>query len=83
MKNDEYVLYLNTCPMCKVVSELPLSYKEASALSLYESGVGLIQDMLPSCDMYEREFIKTGYCVACQKKLFRNPVPKTCRVRVH
>lgn len=80
--NNEYVaVYSRVCPMCKTISELPLTRKEASAMSLYDAGVGLIQDLLPSCDKFEREFIKTGYCLECQQLLFGNKAPKTCRVR--
>lgn len=80
--NNEYVaVYNRVCPMCKTISELPLTVEEASAMSLYDAGIGRIQDLLPSCDKFEREFIKTGYCLKCQSKIFGSTAPETCRVR--
>lgn len=45
--------YLNDCPMCGAVSKMALSAEEASAVSLYDSGIGiLIQDALPNCNPF-------------------------------
>ena len=76
--------YLNDCPMCGAVSKMALSAEEASAVSLYDSGIGiLIQDALPNCNVFEREFVKTGYCIKCQQKLFSRKAPENTRVQLY
>ena len=76
--------YLNDCPMCGAVSTMALTLEEANAVSLYESGMGvLIQDVLPNLNPFEREFIKTGYCVKCQEQLFSRKAPENTRVQLY
>ena len=58
---------IQECPMGQKVHtmDVPLD-----AFFCYELG-GLVQDCFPDYNPAEREFIKTGYCIKCQKKIFR------------
>lgn len=64
--------YLSECPMCHRTATLSLTYEELNKVILYQNGYikGLIQDIFPKFNPVEREFVKTGYCVACQQLLF-------------
>ena len=56
------------CPMCGQVTEIKIPRELEAAVDEYMLGFGYIQDIpLPA---NEREFIKTGYCMSCQKLLF-------------
>lgn len=66
-------IIVRECPMCGHVSALRLDdarYKEFR--NYCESKNGLIQDLLPNFDVFEREFVKTGYCTSCHSDLFFN-----------
>ena len=54
------------CPMCG--KELAMEVPADGILKL--SYGKLIWEALPELNPMEREFIKTGYCPDCQKKLF-------------
>ena len=60
------------CPMCNEMYDLTLMGEEENNYWSYWNGKGYIQDMLPSLNPVEREFIKTGYCPHCQEMLFGN-----------
>lgn len=64
---------VRTCPMCGHVSALRLNNERYEEFRNYcESKSGLIQNLLPNFDVFEREFVKTGYCTSCQSDLFFN-----------
>jgi hypothetical protein len=57
-----------TCPMCRRLKKIEVGNIYLGAILRYERGEGYIQDIpLPPA---EREFIKTGYCMECQRKIF-------------
>ena len=56
------------CPMCG--EYYTMRNIDESKLCQYEAGNGYIQDIFPEFNPMEREFIKTGYCPKCQKRLF-------------
>lgn len=57
-----------TCPMCRKMTTIEVDESLLEAIMKYNSGIGYIQDIpLPP---NEREFIKTGYCMECQKMIF-------------
>lgn len=56
------------CPMCDSVNEITVDDKLGAIIAKWQRGDCYIQDIpLPAS---EREFIKTGYCMDCQKLLF-------------
>ena len=55
------------CPMCHYEHSIEL---DDAAYKRFKFGEGLIQDLLPELDDFEREFMKTGYCPKCQELLF-------------
>lgn len=66
-------IIVRECPMCGHMSALRLDdarYKEFR--NYCESKNGLIQNLLPDFDVFEREFLKTGYCTSCQSEIFCN-----------
>lgn len=66
------------CPMCGNKYLLRISemrYDQYKKYVVYHSRE-LIQKALPDFDKFEREFIKTGYCPKCQKKIFSAKLPK-------
>lgn len=63
--------FLNTCPMCQADNVLLATAEESDKIDEYIEGNGLVQNVLSFLNPLEREFIKTGYCPACQKKLFQ------------
>ncbi len=60
------------CPMCGSTWYMDLDDDEFRHLEEYYDGWGLIQELLPDLNRCEREFLKSGYCVECQKMLFGN-----------
>ena len=60
-----------TCPMCDKEYIMSLTKEEENKLDEYNSGKGFIQDIFSDFNPMEREFIKTGYCPKCQKRIFR------------
>ena len=58
------------CRMCGKLHTIELTEEETNAYYLYAYGKKRIQDCLPQMDAYEREFLITGYCPVCQKKIF-------------
>lgn len=60
----------SVCPMCRKETGMYLTEEEAEAFELYQMGFGHIQDVLPMLNPFEREFLKTGYCIHCQELLF-------------
>lgn len=64
---------VRTCPMCGHVSALRLNNERYEEFRNYcKSKSGLIQNLLPDFDVFEREFLKTGYCTSCQSEVFCN-----------
>lgn len=59
-----------TCPLCGEGHNILLADEELDAYFDYEDGKGLIQDLFPTFNPMEREFLKTGYCPHCQQMLF-------------
>lgn len=56
------------CPMCRSINTIVIDDSLEPAIERYIRGEGYIQDIpLPAT---QREFIKTGYCIDCQKMLF-------------
>jgi len=60
------------CGICNHVSKIKLTESELEAYEEYLGGGRLIQECLPTLNKVEREFLKSGYCVKCQKLLFNN-----------
>ncbi len=60
------------CMICGKYSHLLLTDEEMTAYKEYKEKGGLIQDILPSLNNCEREFLKSGYCPKCQEMLFGN-----------
>ena len=60
------------CGICGKDSYICLSNEELDSLREYLSGDGYIQDLLPSLNRCEREFIKSGFCPRCQELIFGN-----------
>jgi hypothetical protein len=56
----------NQCPWCGRPYEFEVSY---DGYIQWRSGV-LIQNAFPTLTPTEREYMLTGYCADCQKKLF-------------
>lgn len=61
----------NMCPMCGRMVYLKVTENKQDEYDCYytERYSKSIQSALPSFDKFEREFIKTGYCPVCQKKI--------------
>lgn len=57
------------CPMCGAEHRMEV---DANSLREYERGNGFAQDLLPDLNPVEREFLITGYCPECQRRLFGN-----------
>ena len=60
------------CPMCGETIYMKLeddAYERWTQYVLYK---GLIQNVFPEMDAFQREFIKSGYCPKCQEALFGN-----------
>ena len=60
------------CPMCGETIYMKLgddAYERWAHYVLYK---GLIQNVFPEMDAFQREFIKSGYCPKCQEALFGN-----------
>lgn len=67
----------NMCPMCGRTVYLKVTEDKQDEYDCYstEHPNKSIQSALPSFDKFEREFIKTGYCPVCQKKIFCAKLP--------
>lgn len=63
MKN---ITIANQCPWCGKDYEFKVPY---DGYIKWRSGV-LIQNAFPTLTPTEREYMLTGYCADCQKKLF-------------
>ena len=66
MENMEKEVVLG-CPLCGKRNSMPVDMKKYKR---YMKGTELIQRVFPELNPVEREFIKTGCCVECQKMLF-------------
>ncbi len=60
------------CGICNHITHIKLTDDELEAYRGYLAGGGLIQECLPTLNRVECEFLKSGYCVKCQKLLFDN-----------
>lgn len=60
------------CGICNHITRIKLTDDELEAYRWYLAGGGPIQECLPTLNRVEREFLKSGYCVKCQKLLFDN-----------
>ena len=60
------------CGICNHITRIRLTEDELEAYREYLRGGLLIQECLPTLNRAEREFLKSGYCVKCQKLLFDN-----------
>ena len=58
------------CPMCGKTNSLNLSSNEFSNYQKYLNREGLVQELLPDLNIFEREFLMTNICLKCQEKLF-------------
>ena len=63
----EEMVIERSCPMCRKEMAIKVSKEGLIKYSCYGK---LIQESFPELNPMEREFIKTGYCPDCQKKLF-------------
>ena len=70
-----------TCPMCGKETSLELTKDEVGRYEYYLSGAPLLQEAFPNLTPSEREFLKTGYCPECQRKIFGNKI-KSVRLKV-
>lgn len=64
------------CPMCGKHSSIELSEEEMSGFFAWGQGMN-IQDALPQLNVFEREFLKSAYCVPCQEMLFGTTYKRT------
>ena len=69
------------CPMCKKVFTVNLVNDEINQYDRYENGEGHIQDF-ENLNKFEREALKTGYCVPCQSLLFGVDEEECHRIKV-
>ena len=60
------------CSLCGEDCHIDLDDDELRRFEDYLDGWGFIQELLPDLNKCEREFLKSGYCAECQKKLFGN-----------
>lgn len=60
----------NTCPMCGVTKQLHLTKEEYSNYLRYLRREDLIQNLLPTLNSFEREFLISHYCIDCQTLIF-------------
>ena len=58
------------------ITHIKLTDEELEAYRRYLAGSGPIQECLPTVNRVGREFLKSGYCVKCQKPLFNNEYAK-------
>ena len=65
---------IRICPICRSQSYMNVDRDKADMIGLVP-----IQDLFPELNAVEREFLKFGYCVECQRMLFGNG--KTREVR--
>lgn len=56
-----------TCPMCMRKAHITV---DPARLKKFQNKAGLIQEIFPDLDAYERKFILSGYCPECQEILF-------------
>ena len=76
MSSSKASIYM-TCPMCSEINYINFeTLDEIKRYDKYKNGEGLIQDIFPEFTPFEREFIKTGYCVDCQCLLFAKERPQ-------
>lgn len=61
------------CPQCKEIKTIYMTEEEQKNYSLYLSGEGLIQNMLPNISPPDRELLRGGMCGDCWKKIFVLP----------
>lgn len=67
------------CGICNHKTKIELTEDELEAFERYLAGGIPIQECLPTLNRVEREFLKSGYCVKCQKWLFGNGSTKRLR----
>ena len=61
----------NICPMCGSYNHVLLFDGEVEGLVRYTNDKRVyLQEAFPQTEADVREFIKTGYCGKCQKKIF-------------
>lgn len=58
------------CGICNHITKIKLTESELEAYRRYLRGGLFIQECLPTLNRAEREFLKSSYCVKCQKLLF-------------
>jgi len=60
------------CPFCGEISSLNLTKEEYQRYQRYLRREDVIQNLLPTLNIFEREFLITGYCVRnkCQDLIF-------------
>ena len=80
MSDDRNIIISKSCPMCRTKSSILLSKEENLKFSIYESGIGSVQEVFSELTPFEREFLKTGYCIKCQCILFGAKKPKSTRI---
>ena len=62
------MIYEVKCPICGKVNKLNV---DATKLSIYEAGLGKIQDIFPELKPEERELIQSGICNTCWNDMFK------------
>ena len=62
--------HFQVCPMCHNGHYIELTNEQERRLWDYHNSDILIQEAFPELNVAEREFLKTGYCLKCQKLLF-------------
>lgn len=65
--------------LCNHITRIKLTEDELEAYKDYLAGGQYIQECLPTLNKCEREFLKNGYCIKCQKMLFGNGNTKNQR----
>lgn len=65
-----------TCPLCQAEFGLGLTEEEADRYQNYLAGSEELEEALPQLNVFEREFLLTGMCPACQCRIFKKELPE-------
>lgn len=67
---------IKQCPFCGDDSQIELTDDQYKRLKRYEQGGQYIQEVFSDLNAVEREFLKTGACLKCQRQIFGNDESK-------
>lgn len=70
MKEIYNFLIRKKCPKCNYLFYMKVTTNEKKEYHNHLENRGLIQEDMPSFDVFGREFVNTGYCPDCQEIIF-------------